>query len=119
MCDAAIWVEASRLRRNTKVSLWLRYFQRIGLDAARITMEGHLGELARAREFGLAHGQISAAVQAEHYRGKAAGLYEDRLKLSSGMSDFELLKAIEELFDEETAEAISVGLNGDLAWRAA
>ena len=38
--------------------------------------------------------KISAGVQAEHYRGKAAGLYEDRAAAShSGPSDAELIKA--------------------------
>jgi hypothetical protein len=54
------------------------------------TVEAHL-TLARARELALAHGQISAGVQAEHYRGKAAGLYEDRIRLESGPSDNVLL----------------------------
>lgn len=57
------------------------------MDAARITMEAHLSELARARELAYANGQISAAVQAEHYRGKAVGLYEEQLRLTSGPSD--------------------------------
>ena len=118
MSHGAVWVEASRLRRNTKVSLWLRHFQRIGMDAARITIEGHLAELGRARELAFAHGQISAAVQAEHHRGKAVGLYEnDRLRLTVSMSDGELIKAVEELLGTETAEAISAALscefNGD------
>jgi hypothetical protein len=33
-------------------------------------METHLAELARVREEAITHGQISAGVQAEHYRGK-------------------------------------------------
>ncbi|MGZ8399930.1 MAG: hypothetical protein ACXWVI_01320 [Methyloceanibacter sp.] len=73
-------------------------------------MESHLAELARARELAIAHGQISAAVQAEHYRGKAAGLYEDRLRLASGPSDFELIKAIEDILGKELAEEIATAL---------
>ena len=70
-----------------------------------------LAELARARELALARGQISAGVQAEYYRGKAAGLYEDRLSLTASISDTELLKAIEELLGTETAEVISAALS--------
>jgi hypothetical protein len=88
----------------------LRHYQRIGFDQARITAENHLAELARARELALAHGQISAGVQAEHYRGKAAGLYEDRLRLTLSTSDVELLKALEELLGKDTAEAIGAAL---------
>ena len=113
MSQGAIWVEASRLRRNTKVSLWLRHFQRIGMDAARITIEGHLAELGRARELAFAHGHISAGVQAEHYRGKAVGLYDQAVRLDDAVSDIELLKAIEAALGMETAHAIGAALVGD------
>ena len=63
-----ISVEASRLRRSPRITLWLRHSQRIGADQARITAENHLAELTRARELAIAHGQISPAVQAEHHR---------------------------------------------------
>ena len=113
MSQAAIWVEASRLRRSPKISLWLRHYQRIGADAAQLTMQTHLAELARAREIAIAHGQLAAGVQAEHYRGRVAGLYNDKLSLQVGPSDAELLRAIEELLGEETAEAISDALAGN------
>jgi hypothetical protein len=112
MSNAAVWVEASRLRDNPKVALWLRHYQRIGAEAAQVTMDAHLAELARAREFAIDHGQISAAVQAEHHRGKVVGLYEDRLRLAGGPSDEELLKDIERLLGSETAEAIGAALGG-------
>ena len=110
MADTTVWSEASRLRANPKVSIWLRHSQRIGLDAARITMESHLAELARTRELAIEHGQISAGVQAEAHRGKAAGLYQNRLRLMDGPSDEELLKTIEELLGEEIAEAFGAAL---------
>jgi hypothetical protein len=112
MSTASVWVEASRLRANTKVSLWLRHFQRMGLDEARISLEGHLAELARARELALALGQAAAAVQAEHYRGKALGLYEDRLRLTIAMTDTELLQAVEATLGREVAEVIGAALEG-------
>jgi phage terminase small subunit len=73
MSQGAIWVEASRLRRSPKISLYLRAVQRIGLEAGLVMMESLLAELARARELAIAQNQIAAGVQAEHYRGKAAG----------------------------------------------
>jgi phage terminase small subunit len=66
MADRTIWAEASRLRANPKVAAWLRHYQRIGMDEARITIKEHLAELARGREVAYALGQASAAVQAEH-----------------------------------------------------
>ena len=73
-------------------------------------MEEHLAELARARELAIGHGQLAAGVQAEHYRGKAAGLYGDRLHLTGSMSDGELLKAVESLLGKEIAEAAATAL---------
>ncbi len=76
-----------------------------------------LGRLTRLREVALVAKQVSAAVQAEALRGKAAGLYEDRLRLTSGPSDEELVKATEELFDKQTTETIRAAL-GDSPQRA-
>jgi hypothetical protein len=73
-------------------------------------LRGHLTELARGRELALALGQAAAAVQAEHYRGKAVGLYEDRLNISASTSDADLIKAIEDLFGEEISKAIGTAL---------
>jgi hypothetical protein len=75
---------------------------------ARITLQEHLAELARGREMALALGQASAAVQAEHYRGKAVGLYEDRLHLSASISDADLIGRIEELFGKALAQKVAV-----------
>ena len=63
-----------------KTSPWLVWItdMRMGLNAARITIEDHLAELHGP----VAHGQIAAGVQAEHYRGKVVGLYEDRLRVA-------------------------------------
>ena len=110
MTDRTIWAEASRLRAHPKVSAWLRHSQRMGLETARLTRESHLAELARAREEAIASGQISTAVQAEHHRGKAAGLYEDRFNISASISDADLVKAIENLLGKEIAKAIGTKL---------
>jgi hypothetical protein len=112
MTNRTIWAEASRLRANPKVSAWLRYFQRMGLDEARISLEGHLAELARARELALALGQAAAAVQAEHLRGKALGLYEDQIRITIDMTDTELLQAIEAVLGREAKEIIGAALGG-------
>jgi hypothetical protein len=113
MSKRSIWVEASRLRANTKIALWLRHYQRIGRDTARITVETHLAELARSRELALAHGQIAAGVHAEHCRGKVVGLYEKSVGFADTVSDIELLPAIETMLGGDTAQAISAALKGD------
>jgi peptidyl-tRNA hydrolase len=110
MAANSIWVAASRLRSDAKVALWLRQYRLAALQEGVVTLTGHLGELTRLREQALHAKQAAAAVQAEHYRGKAAGLYEDRLRLASGPSDAELIKTIKALLGEDVAEAISAGL---------
>jgi hypothetical protein len=107
MSQGAISVEASRLRRSPKISLWLKHFQ---WSTAQVTLQDHMAELARARELAIAHGQISAGVQAEHYRGKAVGLYEERIRLTSEPSDDDLIGRIKELFGKEMADEIANAL---------
>ena len=73
-------------------------------------MELHLAELARTRELAIAHGQIAAGVQAEHYRGKVTGLYENQMRLTVSPTDEELLSEIERLLGRETAETMGAAL---------
>ena len=86
MAANSIWVAASRLRSDAKVALWLRRYQLATLQEGRVTLEAHLGELTRLRERALDAKQVAAAVQAEHHRGKVAGLYEDRLRITHAPS---------------------------------
>jgi hypothetical protein len=110
MAANSIWVAASRLRSDAKVALWLRHYQLAAVQEGAVTLKGHLGELTRLREHALDAKQVAAAVQAEHHRGKAAGLYEDRVRIASGPSDAELIKTVNALLGEEVARAVSVGL---------
>ncbi len=104
MSNAAVWVEASRLRKNTKVSLWLRHFQRIWSDRARVTIESHLAELARARE-------LAIRSWADQCRRPGRALsWQGWLRLAGGPSDFELIKAIEDTLGKELAEEIATAL---------
>ena len=74
MAANSIWVAASRLRSDAKVALWLRHYQLAAVQEGAVTLKGHLGELTRLREHALDAKQVAAAVQAEHHRGRAAGL---------------------------------------------
>lgn len=53
---------------------------------------------------------MGAGVQAEHYRGKVAGLYEDRLKLQIGPTDEAIVAQIASLLGPDMARAIGEGL---------
>ncbi|HEY6022066.1 MAG TPA: hypothetical protein VIY48_20015 [Candidatus Paceibacterota bacterium] len=107
MSDGAIAVESSRLSRNSKIALYLRTLQRIGLEESQVTRENHLAEMARLRELAVENQQISAGVQAEHYRGRVAGLYNDKLSLQVGPSNEMLLAQISALLGSELAGALA------------
>jgi phage terminase small subunit len=75
-----VWVEASRLRHNPNIALWLAAARKAGLNRAAVTVEGHLAELDRPKEIALETGNVGAAVQAEQLRGKASGHYVEQFR---------------------------------------
>ena len=88
------------------IRLWLRRHQLAAFQTGRVTLEEHLGQLNRLREQALDSKQVSAAVRAEAARGRAAGLYEHRLRLTVSTSDAALINALEAVLGKETAAAI-------------
>lgn len=54
--------------------------QRKAMQKACVTLESHLADLARLRDAAEEDGQFSAAITAEISRGKAVGLYTERVK---------------------------------------
>ena len=80
MADDTIWAEASRLRHDRKVSAWITGARQANMDRATLTLDGHMSELARLRDIAIATGNVGAAVLAETNRGKASGLYTDRVE---------------------------------------
>lgn len=108
--DEHVSHEAWALKLKPQVAKAIRFRQRIGLDNCKITLENHAAELARLREEAVEAKQISAGVQAEHYRGRISGLYQDNVNLRVGPSDEMLLSQIMQLLGEDTAIAIAEGL---------
>lgn len=80
MADDTIWAEASRLRHDRKVAAWVSAARQANMDTAKLTIESHMAELASLRDHAKATGNVGAAVLAETNRGKAAGLYTDRIE---------------------------------------
>lgn len=78
MSPAAIRVAACRLAQQPNVSLILDALAAEKYDAARLTLEEHLGELDRLSKRAELAGNYGAAVQAQQLRGKAIGLYVER-----------------------------------------
>jgi hypothetical protein len=111
--ESSVSAQASRLASDVKIASYLRYYQRIGLEEASITRENHLSELARLRELAVENQQVSAGVQAEHYRGRVAGLYNDKLSLTIGPSDEVLLGQLSKMLGESTVNLIEQALTPD------
>lgn len=83
----AIWVDASRLKSNPKVRLWLAALRSAGFMSSKCTHEEHLRELADLRDDARASGNMGAAILAEVSRGKASGHYTEKVEISAGQSD--------------------------------
>jgi phage terminase small subunit len=78
MAQATISRNAKALLDNNKIAARLEVLRRPAVEKAKLTLEGHLQDLARLRDLAEASQKYAAAVQAEVARGRAAGLYGDR-----------------------------------------
>jgi phage terminase small subunit len=83
MKPESINVNASKLLSNTKVALRLEELRGPAVIAAQMTLEGHLADLKMLRDKALEAEQFSAAITAETNRGKAAGLYTEKVDHTS------------------------------------
>lgn len=73
---------ASRLASDSKVTARLQELRAPAVKAAQITLEQHLADLQRLRDMAEASEKYGPAVAAEMARGKASGLYVDRVEHS-------------------------------------
>jgi phage terminase small subunit len=73
-----IAVKACELLKKDKVAVRLAELRQPAVEAAQVTCEGHLKQLAELRDKALEAGQFGPAVTAEINRGKVAGLYVER-----------------------------------------
>ncbi len=93
---ATAWHNASVLASDSKVSAWLQAVRRLGMAGAKLNLSGHLTELERLKHISLDTGNCGAAVKAEELRGKASGLYVDRIETRVA-GETELLAALRAL----------------------
>jgi phage terminase small subunit len=73
---------ASRLMADVKVRSRVAELRAPVVEKVGVTLEGHLSCLADLREDARNVGQYSAAISAEIARGKAAGVYEMKVKMT-------------------------------------
>jgi phage terminase small subunit len=79
---------ASRLMADPIVSARVAEIRKPIVKRAQITLESHLADLQMLRDRALEAEQYSAAISAEVSRGKASGLYTDKVE-HSGSIKFE------------------------------
>ena len=82
MADKTIWVKASELMANGKVTGRIEELRLPVIKEAQLTLAAHLNNLLEIRESAAEDRNWSAAVPAETARGKAAGLHTAKAIMS-------------------------------------
>lgn len=76
--------KAKELIDNGKITARLDELRRPAIEAAQMTVEGHLKRLKDLSDAAEKAGQFSAAIKAEENRGKVAGFYVERKEVRVG-----------------------------------
>lgn len=83
MKPATVNRNAKTLIENNKIITRIAELRAPAIEKAGITYEGHLLTLEKLRIDAAKAGQFGAAINAEVSRGKAAGLYKDRVEIKN------------------------------------
>lgn len=75
--------KAKELMDNGKIAARLNELRHPAIEAAKVTLKSHLDRLDSLGRLAEERGQFSAAINAEISRGKAAGLYTEKLDHTS------------------------------------
>lgn len=110
--------EAYNVKPNTKIETINNNAYKLTLDseimarvdelrkpivkAAQLTLEAHLNDLKGLRNMATKAEQYSAAISAEVARGKAAGLYTDKLQLTGNLEITKIERAIVDSANTDT-----------------
>jgi phage terminase small subunit len=86
MKSATINRAAKQLMDNSKITTRIQELRAPVVEAAKMSLEGHLADLKMMRDLALAEKQYSAAINAETQRGKAAGYYVTRTENKTELS---------------------------------
>jgi hypothetical protein len=79
--DTSVWDAASKLASTPEVQQRVGELQAAAAAASEVTLASHVATLASLRDEARAARQFGAAIAAETARGKASGLYSERLHL--------------------------------------
>lgn len=87
MTDISIGRKAKELIDNGKITAYIETLRKPVIERAQITLEQHLNDLKRLRDLAEGEGKFSAAVTAEVSRGKASGLYVEKIQHEGNLID--------------------------------
>lgn len=82
MAESTIWRKAKEVLDNGKVAARIAELRAPAVKNAQITLEQHLNDLKRLRDLAESNEKYGPAIQAEMARGKASGLYVDKVEVS-------------------------------------
>ena len=82
MADSTVHRNAKELIDNRKIAARLQDLRAPAVERAQVTLETHLNDLKRLRDMAEASEKYGPAIQAEIARGKASGLYVDKIEHS-------------------------------------
>ena len=77
--DSTVWTNASQLMAETEVLQRVEELQAKGAELAVLTLAKHLARLEELSRDAQAAEEYNAAIKAEELRGKASGLYTERI----------------------------------------
>lgn len=107
MAPASVWSEASKRRNSPKVTQWLDYILENGAEDLTVTKESHIRELESIKRQALAKDNYGAAVQAEQLKGKASGLYTERMEVVGDGSDLATIQSrLKQELGDDLAQAV-------------
>jgi phage terminase small subunit len=82
MSNEAIKAESGKLMAMPKIKARIAELRAPAARAAKITLESHLADLERLRDKAERTGDYGAAIRGEVARGRAAGLYVEKIDLT-------------------------------------
>ena len=86
MSDKVMSIQAAKLEVKPKIALAIQFARDKAADKVGLTLESHLKRLEQLSKAAEKEEQFSAAITAETNRGKAAGLYVEKIDLNNKMT---------------------------------
>lgn len=90
MLDSSINRKAKELIDNVKIAARIEEIRSAAAEAVGLTLQQHLDDLKRLRDMAESSEKYGPAIQAEIARGKASGLYVEKLEHSGEIKNPEL-----------------------------